>query len=109
MAARSLITFEELEKKLGQLDETRATAERNLATLERHREEIEQLERDKDSLLASYAGMAPHALVSLGPEERRQVYKMLKVRVAAYPDAQFEVGGIMTSPTSVCTSETSRG
>ncbi len=33
---------------------------------------------------------------------------MLKVRVAAYPDAQLEVGGIMTNPTSVCNSETSR-
>ncbi len=47
-----------MEEKLGQLDETRA-AERNLATLERHREEIKQLERDTDSLLESYAGMAP--------------------------------------------------
>jgi site-specific DNA recombinase len=109
MTARSLITFEELEEKLGQLDETRATAERNLATLERHREEIEQLERDKDSLLESYAGMAPHALDSLGPEERREVYKMLKVRVTAYPDAQLEVDGILTNATALCNGETSRG
>ena len=58
--------------------------------------------------MESYAGMAPHALDSLGPAERRQVYKMLMGRVAAYPDAWLEVGGIMTNPTSVCNTETSR-
>jgi phage regulator Rha-like protein len=66
-----LISFEELEEKLGQLDETRATAERNLATLERRSEQIEQLERDKETLLESYADMAPDALNNLAPEERR--------------------------------------
>ncbi len=58
--------------------------------------------------MKSYAGMAPDALDSLDPEERRQVYKMLKVRVTAYPDVQIEVGGILTNPTSVCNGETSR-
>jgi phage regulator Rha-like protein len=71
-----LISFEELEEKLGQLDETRATAERNLATLERRSEQIEQLERDKETLLESYADMAPDALNNLAPEGCRQVYKM---------------------------------
>jgi phage regulator Rha-like protein len=46
-----LISFEELEEKLGQLDETRATAERNLTMLERRSEQIEQLERDQETLL----------------------------------------------------------
>ena len=109
MAARCLISFEELEEKLGQLNQTRATAERNLATLDRRREQLEQLERDKDTLLESYAGMAPEALDSLAPEERREVYKILKVRVTAYPDAQLEVGGILTSAASVCNGERSRG
>ena len=101
MAAKNLITLEELEEKLGQLDETRATAERNLVTLEVHRERLEQLERDKDTLLESYASMAPEALDSLALEERRQVYKMLKLRVTAYPDARLEVGGTLTNATGV--------
>jgi site-specific DNA recombinase len=108
MAARTLITFDELEEKLGQLDETRATAERNLATLQGRQEEIEALKRDKDALLESYARMAPEALDALGPEDRRQVYKMLKVRVTAYPDAQLEVSGILTSAARVCSIETPR-
>jgi site-specific DNA recombinase len=108
MAARNLISLEELAEKLGQLDETRAAAERNLATLKRRQEQIEQLEQDKDTLLESYASMAPDALDSLSPEERRQVYKMLKLRVTAYPDAHLEVGGILTDATGVCSGETPR-
>jgi len=106
VAAKNLITLEELEEKLGQLDETRATAKRNLATLEVHREQLEQLERGKDTLLESYASMAPEALDSLAPEERRQVYKMLELRVTAYPDARLEVGGTLTNATGVCSDET---
>jgi site-specific DNA recombinase len=109
MAARSLITFDELEEKLGQLDETRATAERELAALSNQQEAIEALERDKDALLDSYAGMAPEALDTLTPEERRQVYKMLKLRVTAFPDARLEVGGVLTSAVGVCSGETRRG
>jgi hypothetical protein len=50
--------------------------------------------------------VAPEALDSLTPEERRQVYKMLQVRVTAYPGAQLEVGGILTSAVGVCSGET---
>jgi hypothetical protein len=107
MAARSLITLEELEEKLGQLDETRAPRPAPPPSADRQ-EAIEALERDKDALLESYAGMAPEALDTLTPEERRQVYKMLKVRVTAYLDAQLEVGGILTSAAGVCSHETPR-
>jgi hypothetical protein len=62
---------------------------------------IEQLERDKETLLESYAGMAPDALESLAPEERRRDYKMLKLRVTAYPGARLEVGGVLTNTTGV--------
>jgi hypothetical protein len=33
---------------------------------------------------------------------------MLKVRVTAYPDAQLEVGGMLTSAAGVCNGETRR-
>ncbi len=101
MAARGLMTLEELEKKLGQLEETRITAERELTALKGRRQRIEQLERDKDVLLKSYAGMAPDALNSLVPDERRQVFNMLKLRVAAYPDTRLEVDGILAGGVGV--------
>ncbi len=52
--------------------------------------------------------MATDALEGLVPEERRQVYRMLKLRVAAYTGARREVGGILTNTTGVCNSETPR-
>src|SRR5215207_7753627 len=75
LAVKGLLTFEELEEKLRGLEETRKTAERELETLRSRRERIEELERDKENLLESYAGMAQEALGSPLPEERHQVYK----------------------------------
>ena len=45
--------------------------------------------------------MATDALESLVPEERRQDYKMPKLRVAAYTGGRREVGGILTNTTGV--------
>ena len=106
MAARGLITFEELEEKLEQLEETRATAERELAALEGRRERVEQLKRDRDVLLESYARMVPTALASLSPEERHGVYKMLKLRVEAFPDRTCLVSGAIGG-VSTCKPEVS--
>jgi hypothetical protein len=42
---------------------------------------LETLEQDRDTLLQSYAAMMPDALDSLTPEERYQVYGMLRLKV----------------------------
>ena len=94
LAAKGLMTFEELEEKLRGLEETRKTAERELEVLRTCRERIEELEWYKETLLESYASMAPEALDSLLPEERHQVYKMLRLRVIAHLDGRLEVSGV---------------
>jgi hypothetical protein len=86
MAAEGLISFDELRSKLAALQETRETAERELAVLKGRRESLEQMERDKDAVLEHYVTLAPEALDSLTPEERRNLYNMLRLRVFAYPD-----------------------
>ena len=106
MAARGLITFEELGEKLERLEEGRTTAERELATLERRQERIEQLKRDKEAILESYAGAAPEELNALLLEERHRVYKMLKLRVGIHPDNRIEVSGALGSDIGICNSET---
>jgi site-specific DNA recombinase len=106
MAAKGLITFEELEEKLLGLEESRKTAERELQALRGHRERLEELEQDKDSLLDSYAGMAPEALNSLTPEERHRVYKLLRLKVMAHVDGTVELSGALLSTLDVGTSET---
>ena len=39
--------------------------------------------------------MAPEALESLTPEERHQVYKMLRIRAIAHVDGTLEVSGML--------------
>jgi hypothetical protein len=96
MAAEGLITFDELRAKLAALDETRTTAERELAALRGRQEIIEQLERDRDTLLEHYAKMVPEALEKLSAEERHQVYKMLRLEVYIHPDGDLEIRGVLS-------------
>jgi hypothetical protein len=94
LAARGSITDRELDEALAELEETRSTAEHELATLQTRREAKEALERDRDALLEHYAAIAPEALDTLTPEERHQLYRMLQLEVVIRPDANLEVAGI---------------
>jgi hypothetical protein len=91
MAASELITFDELRARLLELDETRKTAERELEIIRNHKECLAELEADRDALLASLMDIAPMALESLTPEERRRFYRLLGLSVSAYPDRSLEV------------------
>jgi hypothetical protein len=57
---------------------------------------------DKDRLLKSYATLAPEALDSLGSEERRTVYSMLRFRVEALADKNLRVRGAFGEESLVC-------
>jgi hypothetical protein len=91
-----------------ELKETRETAERELTALRGRRERLEELERDKEVLLDSYAGLTPEALDSLAPEERHWVYGMLGVRAVAHVGGTLEVGEALAGPISVSKGETAR-
>jgi site-specific DNA recombinase len=95
LAAKGLMTYEELGEKLERLEDARETAEREIEALRQRQERIELLERDKDALLSSYAKMAPEALNALSPEERHQLYKMLRLKIAANPDRSLEMTGAL--------------
>jgi hypothetical protein len=56
---------------------------------------LEELERDKDALLGSYAAMTPAALDDLSPEDRHHVYKMLRLTVEASRDGSLDVSGVL--------------
>jgi len=95
LAAKGLMTYEELGTRLGRLEETRSAAERELETLRRTKERVEHLEQDKETLLESYAKMAPDALEALSAEERHRLYRMLRLRVVVNPDRSIEVTGAL--------------
>ena len=94
LAARGTITDAELDEALAELEETRTTAEHELANLQGRQEAIEALEQDKEALLEYYASMAPEALDSLTPEERHHLYRMLRLEVVVRLDANLEVSGV---------------
>jgi hypothetical protein len=80
-----LATFDELPTKLAALEETGATAERELKVLHDHRERLED-GRDRHALLGNYAHKVPDAFKGLAPEERHQAYRMLRLRAVVSID-----------------------
>ncbi len=67
------MTDDDLDEALGKLVNTRDTAERELAIIRGRKVALEELERDRDALLESYAGIVPDAHDSLALVERLQV------------------------------------
>ncbi len=63
----------------------------NWPALKNQREHIAQLERDKEAVLEHYAAIAPEALDLLAPEERKHLYKMLRLTAVQHPDGTVEV------------------
>jgi uncharacterized membrane protein YccC len=84
LAAEGIMDRDELRAKLAELQEDRETAEREIAAIEGRRERLEQMERDRDTAIEHCAGTVPEALDDLSPEERHQIYKMLRLEVLAY-------------------------
>ena len=104
-AAKGLMTLDELGNRLKEIEEARETARTELAILEEGRQRLEELEHDRDALMERYAGAVPEALENLTPEERHRVYKMLRLKVLAYPDLRLEVHGVLGSAQEVCSLE----
>jgi len=93
MAAEELISLDELRGKLVDLEDIRATGERELEEVQGRTERIAELERDRDALLESYEALVLEELDDLAPEERHGFYRTLRVVVYVHPDGGVEVRG----------------
>lgn len=80
-----------MDEALAELEETRKTAERELAAANDRQEHIEQLEQDKDALLGYYEGITPAALDALTPEERHTFYKLVRLQANVLPEGDLEI------------------
>jgi site-specific DNA recombinase len=107
LAIEGLLNHDELRSRLADLEDECVMAKRELEALSKQREKIVELERDRDGLLEFYAGMLPEALDALEPEERHQVYKMLRLRVAVGTEGGIEVKGTLGEGLGVCKLEPS--
>ncbi|HEV2092220.1 MAG TPA: recombinase family protein [Rubrobacter sp.] len=92
--AVGLMTLGELGSKLESLEETRRLARAELAALQARVARTEELERDRDALLESWADALPEALDGLTGRERNKVYKMLRLEVTPTADG-FGVTGAL--------------
>jgi site-specific DNA recombinase len=106
LAAKSLMTLDELGERLEQLDETRKTVHKELEALKTRRETVEALERDRDAVLESYAGLVPEKLDALSPEKRHRIYKQLRLKVVASPSGVLEMIGVLGGHTDFLYAET---
>ncbi len=90
-AAKGYMTFDELGAALSDLEVTRKSVERELQSVRNRLERVEQLERDKGVLREDCFGIAPEALDSLTPEERHDLYKLVRLQVVIYPNCDLEI------------------
>jgi hypothetical protein len=82
----------ELDGALAELEETRRTAEGELEAVGGRQREIEQLERDRDALRASWSAAVPNNLDRLTPEERNAFCHKLRLEMRPKGEG-FEVTG----------------
>jgi hypothetical protein len=108
MSAEGLITFEELGEKLLVLEGARKTAERELEALKSKRDRITELEQDRDALLDSLMQIGSQALDILTPDEKHQLYRILRLEVVVREDCTPEVSGVFGEGFGVCLSESQR-
>jgi site-specific DNA recombinase len=108
MTAEGLIGFDDLRGRLVELDETRATAKRELTAIRERQSRVERLEADREALLEHYAGLVPEALDALTAEERHDLYKLLRLEVKVYPDEAVEVSGVLGREPAFTSEETVR-
>lgn len=106
MAAAGLIDFDELRERLAGIERERQDTERALEITRRRTEHLEQLEQNRNVLLEEYAGAMPEVLDDLLPEDRHQVYRMLRLRAVLAPSGDLEMSGDVM-PASFRNTETS--
>ncbi len=100
LAARGLLTHEELGGKLAALEETRETARRELEDLRGRREKLERLKGNRNAILETYADLTGEALIRAMQEQPASEYLLVEADGAIFGvlstadvDAAFSAAG----------------
>ncbi|MBD0354010.1 MAG: recombinase family protein, partial [Rubrobacteraceae bacterium] len=94
MAARGLMTHDELRERLEELGAARSSVLAELEAISDHLTAVQSLERERDALLAALAGSRPGFLDASQPEERHQIYLALRLAVVVGQDGTLAASGI---------------
>ena len=89
--------MKELAAKLEELKHTKALAQAELANLSERRRRVEELTRDKETVLALRSEAVLRGLDNLSPEEKSEVYKLLKLEVTPTPEGMEVSGALLYS------------
>lgn len=101
LAVEGLLSPEELRAKLSTLEKKREAARSELEALRGRKEEVEELERDRDTLLESYVGMVPEGLDYFSAEDRRWAYGRIRLNVFAESDGSLVATWALTKDIGV--------
>ena len=72
-------------------------AQAELANLSERRRRVEELVRDKEAVLALRSEAVVRGLDELSPEEKSEIYRLLKLEVAPTPEGMQVSGAILCS------------
>jgi site-specific DNA recombinase len=91
--AEGIITIGELKSKIAGLQERREIAEQELEKLTHHQERVAKLECEAGALVEHFRFQAREGLDLFTPEDRRDAYKALGLKVIAHADGVAELTG----------------
>jgi hypothetical protein len=77
-------------------------SQRELEALKGKRNRITELEQYRDALLASLIQIGSEALDTLTPDEKHQLYRILRLEVVVREDRTVEVSGAFGDSLDVC-------
>jgi site-specific DNA recombinase len=87
------MTLDELRLRLEELDDARSGIEAEMTALWRSQKRAEELEKNRDAVIASLEASIPNALDALSGEERNRLYRMLRIEVTPSSEG-FEATGV---------------
>lgn len=94
LAAKDSITDDELNAYLTEVDERATNAEETLHMAQSRQERIDRLRQDKEILLNEYRNRAATGgLGSFTPDQRRELYRRMRLEVAVYRDGAVYLEG----------------
>ncbi len=93
--ASGLMTMDELADKLRELKRAKSLAETELANLSERRRRVEDLVRDKEAVLALQSEAVVRGLEDLDPEEKTEIYRLLKLELTPTPKGMLATGAIL--------------
>jgi hypothetical protein len=91
--AEDLISMADLKAVLSQIEDQQQAARTELDKLMNRRQYLEDLERDKKTALAIYAGHMAAGLDKISPQQRQAAYRRLRLKVSISPGGIVSVEG----------------